>query len=287
MMTLFKVLRVKQWVKNAFIFFPLIFSGSLFRVYDLRQSFLTFVGFCFIASSMYVLNDLLDLKRDQIHPQKAKRTEVKFYRNVGLVTFFILFLLGAGTWILSYVNPLVIMAGAGYVVLHLLYNLIVKRIVILDVIFIAIGFHLRILAGALAIAVLPSVWLQLCVFILALFLGFTKRRHEMHTLKEIAKDHRVVLTHYTPYLLDQMIIICSTLAVVFYGLYTISPEIVARRGNFNMTYSLVFVIYGMFRYLYLIHVKNLGNDPGEILLSDWPLMVNVLAWIIFVGFLIY
>lgn len=287
MMILFKVLRIKQWVKNAFIFFPLIFSGSFFQLFYLKQSTATFIGFCFIASSMYILNDLLDLDRDRIHPKKAERTEAKLYTNKGLIALLILILLSWGIWILSCVDPLVVMIGSGYVLLHVVYNLIVKRIVILDVIFIAIGFHLRILAGSLAIRVMPSVWLQLCVFILALFLGFTKRRHEMQTLKEKAQEHRVVLAHYTPYLLDQMIMICSTLAVVFYGLYTISPEIVARQGNYNMTYSIVFVIYGIFRYLYLIHVRNLGNDPGEILLSDWPLTVNVIAWIIFVGFLIY
>lgn len=287
LISLLKVLRVKQWSKNAFIFFPLIFSGNLLYTVYIQQSLKTFLGFCCIASSMYILNDLLDLKHDRIHPKKSKRTDTRIYESKPLVSFLILSLLAVGAFILSYVNPALLMVGSAYVLLHVIYNLIAKHVVILDVIFIALGFHLRILAGSLAIDVVPSVWLQLCVFILALFLGFTKRRHEMHILKEKANEHRLVLSHYTSYLLDQLILVCSTLAIVFYGLYTISPEIVSRLGHYGMSYSVVFVVYGIFRYLYLIHVKKMGDDPGEVLFSDWPMLVCIILWIAYVGAIIY
>ena len=157
---------------------------------------------------------------------------------------------------------------------------------ILDVLTVAFGFQLRIWAGSVAIGVMPSLWLQMCVFVLALFLGFTKRRYEITVLKLDGPSHRKVLSHYTSYLLDQLIMICATLAIVFYGLYAISAEIVARIGGYEMFYSTGFVIYGIFRYLYLIHVKKLGDDPGDILLSDIPLITNILLWIGFVTMVI-
>ncbi|OGX19468.1 MAG: hypothetical protein A2Y04_06265, partial [Omnitrophica WOR_2 bacterium GWC2_45_7] len=268
--SLLRLLRVKQWIKNSFVFFPLLFSGNLFTPSLVGKSLLTFVSYCLVASSVYIFNDLIDFQKDRLHPKKAKRVLIHDQVNKGVIVVLMLGLLGAGLWMGSRINGLVVLSMGFYVLVNLVYNLITKHVVILDVIFIATGFYLRILTGAFAIAVLPSVWLQMCVFILALFLGFTKRRHEMTMLKARAQEHRAVLAHYTAYLLDQLIMICSTLAIVFYGLYTISPEIIARIGGYQMVYSVTFVIYGIFRYLYLIHVKKLGDDPGEVLLSDVP-----------------
>lgn len=287
LLVLFDLLRVKQWVKNAFIFFPLLFAGQFFSFGLFKNVALTFLSFCLISSGLYILNDLLDKERDRLHPKKAKRPLAENKINLKFIYPFISVLLFAGLTIACKIENGVLAIALIFILIHLIYNFYAKHIVLLDVMFIAAGFQLRIWAGALACGVFPSVWLQMCVFILALFLGFTKRRCEILILKEKASEHRGVLSHYTSYMLDQIIIICSTLAVVFYGLYAISPDIMHRTGNQNMVYSVAFVIYGIFRYLYLVHVKKVGDEPGELLLSDWPLLIAVLSWILYVGLVIY
>lgn len=282
-----QLLRIKQWVKNAFIFFPLIFSGNLGHPDLLTKSFLAFLGFCFTSSGVYVLNDFMDRERDRLHPKKSHRPLAQNKISAGAVQLLILSLLVSGMGICLFADPMVFLMAIIYLVVHLAYNLAIKNIVILDVIFVALGFQIRIWAGSLASSAMPSVWLQLCVFLLALFLGFNKRRHEIETLQEHAPRHRKVLSHYTTYLLDQIVMICATLAIVFYGLYTISADIINRLGNHNMAYSIVFVIYGLFRYLYLVHVKKAGDDPGELLFADRSLMLAVILWIIFLISFLY
>lgn len=282
-----RLLRLKQWVKNTFIFFPLFFSGKLFQAELLVSSIQAFFGFCFIASGLYILNDFLDRKRDRLHPKKAERPLVKFNVNPALILGAFLGLIFWGLFLCAQVNLAVLITAFVYILIHLVYNFFTKKIVIIDVAFVAIGFQIRVWAGAAAAIVVPSVWLQMCVFLLALFLGFTKRRHEISTLKERAPEHRNVLQHYTAYFLDQMIIICSTLAIVFYGLYTLSFGSGHKINSENMIYSVAFVLYGIFRYLYLVHVQKRGDDPGEILLSDGPLLINVLLWIGYVTVLLY
>lgn len=288
LINIIKILRPKQWAKNAFIFFPLLFSGQFTNVDLFLNCVKTFAGFCLISSSMYVLNDLFDLRADQHHPKKSQRPLFALKLNPWFVGIIVLVLMFSGLRICLLINDYVLYVACGYVLLNLSYNLGIKRIVIFDVIFIAMGFHLRVWAGGLSADIIPSVWLQMCVFILALFLGFTKRRHELALLGDKAGDHRDVLGDYNKYLLDQIIIICSTLAIVFYGLYTISAEMVRHAGGSRlMIYSIAFVIYGIFRYLYLVHVKKTGDDPSEILLSDLPLIINIVAWIAFIGFILY
>lgn len=282
-----KLIRAKQWVKNSFIFFPLLFSGYLFHRQAFLETVITFVGFCLVSSSLYVFNDYKDRDKDKLHPKKSQRPLARIKIPDAVIFSLILSFMTIGLFVCYFVNPVIAFMAIFYIAIHLLYNYYTKMIVILDVIFVAIGFQIRILAGSLAAGVTPSIWLQLCVFLLALFLGFTKRRYELSILKDKASEHRSVLAHYTSYLLDQIIIICSTLAIVFYGLYTISSDVVQRLGNQNMAYSVVFVIYGIFRYLYLIHVKSLGDEPGEILATDIPLLIDVLLWIFYVGVLIY
>ncbi len=282
-----ELLRVKQWVKNAFILFPIIFSGNLKDLALLKTVLITFWGFCLTASSVYVLNDFIDSEKDRLHPKKSLRPLVQNKFPYQTIVSIILSLMICGLLLCLWANPFILFMAVVYLAVHLTYNFFTKHIVILDVIFVAVGFQIRIWAGAYAANVLPSAWLQLCVFLLALFLGFNKRRHELESLGLTASLHRRVLSHYTTYLLDQLIIISSTLAIVFYGLYTISPDIQARVGNHNMVYSVVFVIYGMFRYLYLVHVKKIGDDPGEVLIQDKPLIVNVLLWVVFIVFVLY
>ena len=284
---LIKLFRIKQWIKNGFILFPLIFSGQLSKTNLLAESWITFLGFCLISSSMYILNDFIDARNDRIHPQKSQRPLAQKKFNTATVIFLTLSTMTLGLMISLKADAMILFLAVFYVIIHAIYNLCARKIVILDVIFIAVGFQIRIWAGSFAAGVLPSVWLQLCVFLLALFLGFTKRRHEIASLRNHAPEHRSVLAHYTTYLLDQIIIICSTLTIVFYGLYAISPEIMARLGSHNLIYSTGFVIYGIFRYLYLVHVKKLGDDPGEVMFSDKPLMINIFLWVLYIVVLLY
>ena len=281
---LVQLLRVKQWIKNFFIFFPLIFSGQFYDFDFLLRTIITFAAFCFVTSGIYVFNDCLDIKRDRAHPRKKDRPLASLNICPWAAAVTILSLVAAGLFCARLVDSQVVMMALVYVGLNVIYNLFAKRVVILDVIFIALGFQIRVWAGSLAIGILPSVWLQLCVFLLSLFLGFSKRRNEIAVLKDKASEHRVVLSHYNLYLLDQIIAICSTLTIVFYGLYAMST---APQGPDYMVYSIIFVIYGIFRYLYLIHVKKLCVDASEIIFSDFPFFINILCWTFYIVFILY
>ncbi|MDE2223060.1 MAG: decaprenyl-phosphate phosphoribosyltransferase [Candidatus Omnitrophica bacterium] len=280
--SLVNLLRVRQWIKNSFLVFPLIFSGHFLEVKLWDYCLWGIASFCLISSGMYIINDILDLKEDRLLPEKSRRPLAAGEITVAAAGIISAIVLASGiflSWMLSWEFFVLALA---YILLHILYNLRTKHVVIVDALTLAFGFQLRIWAGSAAVHILPSLWLQMCVLVLALFLGFTKRRYEISLLKVEAANHRGVLSHYTSYLLDQMILICATLSIVFYGLYTISTELVQRIGGYEMFYSTVFVIYGIFRYLYLVHVRRRGGDPGEVLLSDPPLMINVLLWVIFV-----
>ena len=282
MRLLLDLLRFKQWIKNGFLIFPLIFSGQFAQWSLWVHCFRGIIAFCLISSGMYIINDIIDLKEDRLHPQKSKRPLSAGKISISSAILIAAVALILGLFLSWKLNQEFLIFVVAYILLNILYNLRVKHVVIVDVLMVAFGFQIRILAGAAAYHILPSLWLLMCVFVLALFLGFTKRRHEISTLKSEAGAHRGVLEHYTPYLLDQMIIISSTLAIVFYGLYTISAEVVQRIGGYEMFYSTPFVIYGIFRYLYLIHVRKLGGEPEDILLSDLPLLIDIFLWIIFV-----
>jgi 4-hydroxybenzoate polyprenyltransferase len=282
MKSLAGLLRVRQWIKNSFLIFPLIFSGHL-RIWPLWVECLEgVVAFCLLSSGMYIINDIVDLKKDHYHPKKSKRPLASGKVKVPQAVVIAALCLTLGWSISWHIGHEFFILALAYVLLHTLYNLRTKHVVIVDVLTVAFGFQIRIWAGSVAVHTIPSLWLQMCVFVLALFLGFTKRRYEISALKSDAAAHRGVLSHYTSYLLDQIIMICSTLTIVFYGLYTISSEIVQSVGGYEMFYSTAFVIYGIFRYLYLIHVRKLGDDPGDILLSDLPLIIDILLWLAFV-----
>ncbi len=282
----FDLLRGKQWVKNIFLISPLIFSGRFVESKLWVDCLWGVIAFCLISSGMYIINDIVDLKADRLHPQKSKRPIAagKISISAALAIAAVALILGQ---ILSWnLNQKFFIFSTAYILLNIIYNLRAKHIVVVDVLMIAFGFQIRVLAGAAAIHILPSFWMLICIFVLALFLGFTKRRYEISILKSDAAAHRRVLPHYSPYFLDQMIIISSTLSIVFYGLYTVSPEVVRRVGGYGMFYSTPFVVYGIFRYLYLIHAHKLGGEPEGILLSDVPLLVDIFLWIIFVVIII-
>ncbi len=286
MKTLISLLRARQWVKNLFLVFPLIFSGKFTDGLLWILCLKAVAAFCLISSGMYIINDILDVKQDRLHPHKNRRPLASGAVSMPLAAAAAAAVLAMGLGLSWSMGREFFVLALSYVLLHALYNLRTKHLVIVDVLTVAFGFQIRIWAGSVAVHILPSQWLQMCVLVLALFLGFTKRRHEIVMLKNEASAHRGVLAHYTSYLLDQIIIICSTLTIVFYGLYTISAEVVQRVNGYEMFYSTAFVIYGIFRYLYLVHVKKLGGDPSE-MLSDVPMVGNILVWIIFSMTVIY
>ncbi len=262
--------------------FPLIFSGNFGQWVLWIKCFKGIIAFCLICSGMYIINDILDLKEDRLHPQKSKRPLAAGKIPISKALLIAVLCLALGLFMSWPLGPQFFTFALAYILLNVIYNLKAKHIVILDVLMVAFGFQLRILAGAAADQIQPSLWLLMCVFVLALFLAISKRRYELSALKTDARAHRGVLEQYTPYLLEQMIIVSSTLSIVFYGLYTISGEVVRRIGGYEMFYSIPFVIYGIFRYLYLIHEQKQGGEPEDILLTDRPLLIDIFLWVIFV-----
>ena len=233
------------------------------------------------------MNDIGDKKKDSFHPVKQKRPIASGALGESTATVFSAVLIITSLVLSFTLKPELSGIILAYVVLHAFYTFRFKHEVILDVIIIALGFELRIWGGCVVVYILPSVWLQLCVFLLALFLGFIKRRNEKILLYGDATKHRDVLSHYKVYFLDQMAIISATLCIVFYGMYAVSKEVIVRVGTNKMAYTIPFVVYGIFRYLYVVHAKRSGGDPGEILLTDLPLVVDISLWISVTILLLY
>ena len=287
MYDLFRCMRPKHWVKNFFVAAPLVFAHKLNDSAAVYQAILAFIGYCSIASSIYVLNDYIDLDRDKAHPVKKHRP-----LPAGKVTTRAVLALGAFLMMLGIIISLSLnqnyrLVLGAYFAMNVAYSNWFKQAVILDVMVIATGFVLRVLAGSAAIDVPASSWLLMCTFLLALFIGFGKRRHEIVVLEGQADNHREVLTHYSPYFLDQMISVVTASTVMSYALYTISPDTIRKFGTENLIFTTPFVLYGIFRYLYLVHQKEQGGDPASIVFSDKPLMLNIIFWGLIVIGLIY
>lgn len=279
--------RLHQWVKNFFIFAALIFSGHLFILNDLLLTVAGFFIFSLASSAIYIFNDVADVEKDKLHPEKSKRPlpSGKLKTSTALTASTIL---GVSALLLGFslgLNFTFVLIG--YIILNILYSLFIKSLVILDVMTIAMGFVLRIYAGALLINVPVSEWLIICTILLALFLGFSKRRSELVLLENAADTHRSVLGHYSPQFLDQMIGIVTASTVMSYALYTISEETVLKFGTNNLIYTVPFVLYGIFRYLYLVHKKELGGNPTLAILKDLPLIINLILWIVSASIIIY
>ncbi len=280
MKTLIKAMRPKQWAKNMIIFGPLVFSLNLFDFHKLLLALGAFVAFCAISGSVYLLNDLVDIERDRAHPTKKHRPLASGALPVPIAQMGIAFF-SLGSLFLSYLLD----TGLFWVVLiyaanNLLYSFYTKHIVLLDIGAIAFGFVLRVLGGTAVLDVHPSPWLIMCTILLAAFLGFAKRRHELVLLQEEQASHRKVLIEYSEHLLDQMIMIVSASTVMSYALYTMSPQTVAHFGTTALIYTVPFVLYGIFRYLYLVHQKQEGGSPTNILFTDKALIADIVLWLI-------
>jgi 4-hydroxybenzoate polyprenyltransferase len=283
---LFKTMRPRQWTKNVFIFAALVFDKQLFIVDSFLRTLAGFALFCLISSCVYIFNDLADVEADRQHPEKKNRPiasgklPVSAAWTAGIV--FVIVALG-----LAYLlAPAFAVVVATYFVLNLAYSLWLKHIAILDVLIISAGFVLRVGAGVTLIAVERfSPWLYIVMFLLSLFLGFGKRRAELALLAHGAGSHRKVLDGYTLPLLDQYIMIVSGTTIVAYSLYTFSAPNVPE--NHSMMLTIPFMVYAIFRYLYLIEVKHAGGTPEEVLLSDRPFQLSMLLWAVTVIVIFY
>jgi 4-hydroxybenzoate polyprenyltransferase len=284
---IFKTMRPRQWTKNLLLFAALIFSQNLGNLPMLRDTTIAFIIFCLLSGSVYTLNDLLDLKQDRTHPKKSQRllASGKLQPPIAIVSGSILVVLSLAN--AFWLNTNFGFIALGYFILQIAYSTALKHVVILDVLAVSIGFVLRAIAGAEVITVPISSWLLVCTILLALFLSLGKRRHEIILLEDNAANHRKILYEYSPALLDQMISVVTASTVVAYALYTMSAETINKFQTDNLKYTIPFVLYGIFRYLYLIHQRSEGGSPEKILLNDRPLLINIILYLLTVWFFTY
>ncbi len=276
---IFQLLRPHQWVKNGIVLTGLIFSGSALIADKAVDAALATLLFCLLSSTIYIINDIADAEADRNHPTKKNRPIASGRISVS-VALVLAVILGIGSLASAYILHLgFFITAVAYVVLNILYSIWLKHIVLIDVMSIAAGFVLRALAGALIIDVAFSGWLIITSFLLAMFLALGKRRHEMVALKDGGKNHRKILEQYSTYFLDQLISIVTPAVLVCYLIYVISPDVKERLGTDYLYITVPFVIYGIFRYYYLIHRENKGGSPTRILLTDGPILVTVLLWL--------
>jgi len=282
-----EAMRPAQWTKNFFIFAALVFARKFFDWPSFLKVAEAFLLYCLLTGSLYLFNDFMDLKEDRVHPIKSRRPLASGAISPGLALIIFSFgSLAALLWALALNWPFFLITAA-YFLLQVAYSFKLKHIVILDIFVLASGFVIRVAAGGLVINVPISSWLLICTSLLALFIGMSKRRHELVILEDKAANHRPILKEYSPYLLDQMISVVAASTVIAYCLYTISPETVEKFGTRNLIYSSIFVLYGIFRYLYLVHQKGSGGNPEELVIKDKPLLIDIILWGFFIFLIIY
>ena len=280
-------LRPDQWTKNLLVFAALIFAVKLLDPAALANASAAFLIFCAWSGAVYLVNDVSDREADALHPVKRMRPIASGALSpaaaLGWAAALSVVALAAAYWL----QPMFAVSASAYLALFVLYTRWLKHVVILDVMSIAIGFVLRAEAGGLVIGVPVSDWLLVCTILGALFLGLAKRRHEITMLGDGAKGHRRILEEYDPYLLDQMIAIVAAATLVVYVVYCASPETAERFSTQLLVLTTPFPIYGIFRYLYLVHRKHGGGSPSDMLLRDRPLLSCVALWGIAVILIIY
>lgn len=268
-------MRIKQWTKNLLVFASAIFSGAILNPSTLIDAFLAFLSFSFMASTIYIINDIVDVEKDRLHPEKCHRRIASGAISIpaAIIIGIITFIIASG---LAYsINYSVVIAVLVYFVMNLSYSLYLKHVVLIDVMIIAAGFVLRAVTGALAVNGVLTSWFILCTLGLSLFLALGKRRHELLLFKNDPSNQRRVLNFYSVEMLDQLMTIITGVLIMFYSMYAASEEPA-------MMFTIPFVLYGIFRYYYLIHMKNAGGKPEEILLNDKHILVTVILFSILV-----
>lgn len=285
--SIIKLLRPQQWLKNGVVLAGLIFAGQGTNPTYQIVTLMTIAAFCLLSSAVYSLNDIADINRDRKHPLKKNRPLAAGDISVSTAGVIGIVLTLAGLALTLYIGMGLFYVALAYLVLNILYTFVFKNIVIIDVMSIAGGFVLRALAGAVAINVEFSNWLLITTFVLALFLGLGKRRHEIMFLEEDASSHRKILDNYSPYLLDQLIGVVTASTVITYLFYTLSAEVSEKLHTEYLYVTIPFVIYGIFRYLYLVHKEDKGGSPTKLLLADRPLLADVVLWLVSIIIILY
>jgi 4-hydroxybenzoate polyprenyltransferase len=283
---LWVALRPYQWSKNLVLFAAPIFAQQIHLPEQAIRSLGAFTVFCALSSATYLFNDVLDLKEDRVHPVKRYRPLASGALSGGLARAASLVLLVGALAAAALLGRMFFSAALLYVVLQLAYSLALKNVAILDVLAIAVGFVLRALAGALAVNVEFTNWLVVCSLFLALFLALGKRRSELALVQQGFQNGRKVLIQYTPQFVDTLLTVSATAALLTFTIYTCSPETVARIGTDKMYVTLPLVVYGLFRYFWLIN-EGQGDDPSRIVVRDVPLALTVLAWVLLSMALLY
>ncbi len=277
LVNVWRLLRPWQWVKSGFVFVGLLFAKAWREPLMLQRVLLAALAFSLVSSGVYVFNDLFDRKEDRLHPRKSARPLAAGTISVTSAVVLIIILWGAGFLLGWFVSPILFYNLLIYVVINVAYSMGLKTVVVLDVFIIAAGFMLRILAGTVGVGIAPSQWLILCGLMMALFLGFTKRRAELYAASNV--DQRKVLRSYQPVLLDQMIVVTATCVILTYSLYTMSPETIRIHGTDALIYTVPFVMYGVFRYLYALHNRTGGEDPTVAILRDPHVLAAIAGWL--------
>ena len=276
----FRLARPKQWTKNGFVLAGVVFAGEAFSPIPLLYAFLAFAAFCMLSGAVYAFNDVLDVEEDRKHPLKRLRPVASGDVPVRAAIVFAAVLVIFGLAICFYVNPYLGAAGCAYLALQAVYTPVLKHIAILDVMSISAGFVIRALAGVAAVAAPISPWLIVCTGLLTLFLGFSKRRHELASLGDGAVVHRKNLQDYSVPMLDEMMNIMISATIIAYTLYTFT--VYERESEIFMMASIPFVVYGVFRYMLLVH-RDGGGNPDTLLLADRPLQISLFLWLVVVG----
>ncbi len=285
-------LRPKQWIKNLIVLAPLIFSRNLFRLEMAKLSLVALGVFCLLSGAVYVFNDIVDYRRDRAHPVKQNRPIASGrIPKKGALAFGVV-VAAVGLSIAVWTDTSFFWVCLAYTGLMILYSLGLKHMVVLDVLIISIGFVLRAMAGVEILkdtdsGVVMSPWLLVCTLFLALFLGFSKRRNELDLLAHKAGLHRKSLEDYSKEFLDAMIAVVTAATVIAYAIYTIWPGTVEKFNTGNLIYTVPFVVFGLFRYMYLVIMKNEGGSPSEILVSDAPLVIDIVLWVCVAGLVLY
>ena len=271
-----RLIRIKHWVKDVFIFAPLIFSFNFYKPSYIGRTLIMCAAFCLAASAVYVFNDVTDRQRDRLHPKKKDRPVASgavSVRSALILAALLLVAAGAVSGILGRSSVLIVLA---YIGLNAAYSLLLKNQTFIDVMVIATGFLIRVVAGAIAIDVELSSWMLLTTFFLSLFLGFGKRRKE---LAEASTGHRAVFQDYSIELLNSLIIISAALTIITYSLYVVTSKTMIALGRDKFITTIPFVVFGVFRYMFLIYKQNNGGDPAAVLLRDRAMLIDIALWV--------
>ena len=275
---LFKLIRPHQWIKNTFVLAGILFGHEWKDPDKLTLALAAAAAFSLISSCIYILNDIQDVDQDREHPKKKDRPLARGAISMPVAAFVAIMLFSMGFALALFVSPIAAGLMGGYFVMNLAYSMGLKHIVILDVFIIAMGFMLRILVGTIGIGIEPSEWLLFCGLMVTLFLGFTKRRAEMY-VREGGGASRAVLDHYTPLHLDILIGVTVSCVIMSYTLYTMNERTIATHGTEKLIYTVPFVIYGLFRYVHLLHSSGGGEDTAKDLVRDPHILVTGLLWV--------